>query len=222
MCHFPFLTAVDKTPGECYCPSPRPYPSRIEEPEDPQGLAARRVVDGVIRWRRQKVFVGKGLNGERVGLEEIGKWRWRVRFSFYELGLLDERKGRLLSPSALAATPARPGREPDAGRPPGSLHPGPPWTKSVTYVLGINCYLCPGLLSARREKCRLGGIGAGGKTPHACPSPDTWPCRMFQTQRGRGPMKAGATTSPSPTAYTSHSCAASRRDVMGSRSGMNS
>ena len=115
MCHFPFLTAVDKTPGEYYCPSPRPYPSRIEEPEDPQGLAARRVVDGVIRWRRQKVFVGKGLNGERVGLEEIGKWRWRVRFSFYELGLLEERKGRLLSPSAVAlrapSTRVPPGRK---------------------------------------------------------------------------------------------------------------
>lgn len=50
------------------------------------------------------------------GLEEIGDGLWRGWFSFYERGLFDERKGRLLPPSALAATPARPGR----GKP--SLH----------------------------------------------------------------------------------------------------
>ena len=87
-----------KTPGECYGPSPRPYPSWIEEPAYPAELAPRRVVEGVIRWRRQKVFVGKGLNGERVGLEEIGEGLWRVWFSFYKLGWLDERRGRLWPP----------------------------------------------------------------------------------------------------------------------------
>ena len=83
------------------------YPERIE-PEYPAAMEVRRVVDGVIRWRRRKVFVGKGLNGERIGLEQIGEGLWRVWFSFYTLGLLDEREWRLLGPSALAVTPARP------------------------------------------------------------------------------------------------------------------
>ena len=96
-----------KTPGECYGLSPRPYPSRIEEPVYPAEFALRRVVDGVIRWRRQKVFVGKGLNGERVGLEQIGERLWRVWFSFYELGWLDERQGRL-SPPGPEGAGARP------------------------------------------------------------------------------------------------------------------
>ena len=102
-----------KTPGECYGLSPRPYPSRIEEPVYPAEFALRRVVDGVIRWRRQKVFVGKGLNGERVGLEQIGERLWRVWFSFYELGWLDERQGRL-SPPGPEGAGARPRRAPDA------------------------------------------------------------------------------------------------------------
>ena len=123
-----------KTPGECYGPSRRPYPSRIKEPVYPEELAVRRVVDGVIRRRRQKVFVGKGLNGERVGLEQIGEGLWRVWFSFYELGWLDERKGRLLPPAAPAAMAAHPGREPDAGRPAGSLRPAPSPDEK--------CYLC--------------------------------------------------------------------------------
>ena len=35
----------------------------------------------------------------------------------------------------------RPGVGLDSGRPPGSLRQAPPRTKSVTYVLGIKCYL---------------------------------------------------------------------------------
>ena len=110
-----------KTPAECYGPSARPYPARLEEPQYSAEWAVRRVVDGVLRWRGQKVFVGKGLNEEWVGLEEIGAGLWRVRFSFYELGWLDERKGRLLP----AAAAVRPGRGPHSGRPPGSLRPAP-------------------------------------------------------------------------------------------------
>ena len=94
----------------------------------------RRVVDGVIRWRRQKVFVGKGLNGERVGLEQIAEGLWRVWFSFYELGWLDERQGRLLPPAGPGGAGARPGREPDSGRPAGSLRPAPSPDEK--------CYLC--------------------------------------------------------------------------------
>ena len=80
-----------RTPSECYQGSGREYPSRLEEPEYPAVMEVRRVLDGRIRWRRQRVYVGKGLNGERVGLEAVGEGLWRVWFCFYELGLLDEK-----------------------------------------------------------------------------------------------------------------------------------
>ena len=67
----------------------------MEEPRYAAAMEVRRVVEGRIRWRRQRVFVGKGLNGERVGLEAIEEGVWRVWFSFYELGLFDEREWRL-------------------------------------------------------------------------------------------------------------------------------
>ena len=137
-----------KTPGECYGLSPRPYPSRIEEPVYPAEFALRRVVDGVIRWRRQKVFVGKGLNGERVGLEQIGERLWRVWFSFYELGWLDERQGRL-SPPGPEGAGARPRRAPDSGRPAGSLRPAPSSDEK--------CYLC-----AWHKVLPMSGLLTGG------------------------------------------------------------
>ena len=95
-----------KTPAECYDASPRPYPPRIEEPQYPAEFEVRRVAKGEIRWRVRRVFVGNGLNGERIGLEQIGDGLWRAWYSFYELGRLDERKGRLLPPPQPAG-PAR-------------------------------------------------------------------------------------------------------------------
>ncbi len=137
-----------RTPSECYQGSGREYPSRLKEPEYPAALAVRRVVDGQLRWRRQRVFVGKGLNGERVGLEAIEEGVWRVWFSFYELGLFDERGWRLRPcPDPAAGHSSEVG--PDCGRPPGSLRPAPPRTRSVTYVLGIKCYLWPGKFKSR-------------------------------------------------------------------------
>jgi len=106
-----------KTPAECYAGSPRPYPSRIEEPEYPAHYQVRRVANGQIRWRRQKVFAGKGLNGERIGLEQIGDRLWRVWFSFYELGELDEREGRLRPRPEPAGEDGSSGAGPDSGRP---------------------------------------------------------------------------------------------------------
>jgi len=115
-----------KTPAECYAGSPRPYPSRIEEPEYPAHYQVRRVANGQIRWRRQKVFAGKGLNGERIGLEQIGDRLWRVWFSFYELGELDEREGRLRPRPEPAGEDGSSGAGPDSGRPPApSARPRP-------------------------------------------------------------------------------------------------
>ncbi len=36
--------------------------------------------------------MGRALEGERIGLEPTEDGKWRVWFSFYELGELDERR----------------------------------------------------------------------------------------------------------------------------------
>ena len=122
-----------RTPSECYQGSGREYPSRLEEPEYPAVMEVRRVLDGRIRWRRQRVYVGKGLNGERVGLEAVGEGSWRVWFCFYELGLLDERELCL-----------RPGTGPAAGHSSGDgvglrLPSGLPESGPIP---DEKCYLC--------------------------------------------------------------------------------
>ena len=80
-----------KTPAESYQESNRPYPSRILPVEYPETFEVRYVsAGGQIRWYRAKVFVGRALCGEPIGLEPRGEGKWRVWFSFYELGEMDE------------------------------------------------------------------------------------------------------------------------------------
>jgi transposase InsO family protein len=82
-----------KTPAECYQESPRPYRGRIREMGYPAGFEVRQVSDGgQMRWNSAKVFVGRALIGEPIGLEPLPDGKWRVWFSFYELGVFDEEK----------------------------------------------------------------------------------------------------------------------------------
>ena len=51
-----------------------------------------------MRWKGEYVFVAHALEGERVGLEQMDEQRWRVWFSSYEIGLLDEIKQKIQRP----------------------------------------------------------------------------------------------------------------------------
>ena len=87
------------TPESQYQPSPRAYPGRLREMEYPDDWQVRRVADGgQIRWAGDRVFVAHALKGEPVGLEPIDDRRWRVWFSFYEIGVLDGPKLRIRRP----------------------------------------------------------------------------------------------------------------------------
>ncbi len=82
-----------KTPSECYQDSLRPYQSRIRPVQYPASFAVRQVSEGgQIRWNTAYVFVGRALSGEPIGLEPMADGKWRVWFSFYELGEFDESK----------------------------------------------------------------------------------------------------------------------------------
>jgi transposase InsO family protein len=87
-----------ETPACCYQPSARACPSRLEDPEYPADWSGRRVCDrGEFRWQVGKVFLGRALDGELVGLEPVGGRYWRVWFSRMALGVLQTGGDRLLT-----------------------------------------------------------------------------------------------------------------------------
>jgi transposase InsO family protein len=86
-----------RTPAEVYRPSPRPYPERMEEPRYDAGMEIRRIGDrGEFRWKVTKVFVGRVLRGESVGLEPLADRYWRVWFGPMPLGVFDDHRRRML------------------------------------------------------------------------------------------------------------------------------
>ena len=96
----PHQALQGRTPAECYQCSPLPYCSRLVEVTYPEEYEIRYVSDGgQIRWGGAKLFVGRALVGETIGLEFLADGKWRVWFSFYDLGVFDERK-MLIYPAA--------------------------------------------------------------------------------------------------------------------------
>jgi putative transposase len=85
-----------KTPGDLYVASAREYPSRIEGPKYPGEWEVRAVGPcGTMRWKSEKIYVGKALAGEWIGLEESGDGEWKVRYYNHPLAILDERRRKL-------------------------------------------------------------------------------------------------------------------------------
>jgi putative transposase len=87
------------TPASVYQPSRRAYPERLAELEYPADYQLRNVAeDGQIRWKVAKVFLSKSLSGQTVGLQPLDDRFWRVKFGLLELGVLDQKSGRILRP----------------------------------------------------------------------------------------------------------------------------
>jgi putative transposase len=82
-------------PAQHYAASPRPYPTRLEDPWYDATHQVRRVKDtGQIKWRGGHVFVSEAVRGELVGLAETEGGDWVVRFMHVELGRIDRQTGR--------------------------------------------------------------------------------------------------------------------------------
>jgi putative transposase len=89
----PHQALQGRTPAECYQASLQPYRSRPREIVYPTDFEVRWVTEGgQIRWNSSRLFVGRALTGEPIGLEPSADGQWRVWFSFYELGVFDEKK----------------------------------------------------------------------------------------------------------------------------------
>jgi putative transposase len=79
-----------RPPARVYVPSPRPYPTRLEDPWYDATHEVRRVKRmGQIKWRGDVVFVSEAVRGELVGLAETERGDWTVRFMHVELGRID-------------------------------------------------------------------------------------------------------------------------------------
>lgn len=81
-------------PARHYVPSPRPYPTRLEDPWYDATHQVRRVKrTGQIKWRGDLIFVSEAVRGEVVGLAETERGDWTVRFMHVELGCIERATG---------------------------------------------------------------------------------------------------------------------------------
>jgi putative transposase len=77
-----------KTPDECYRPSPRPFPLRIQEPE--YGTRHRVMTvraNGAVYWKGRDLHITQALAGEMVGMVEVADGEWRIEFAGFPLAL---------------------------------------------------------------------------------------------------------------------------------------
>lgn len=95
------------TPAEHYRPSTRPMPARPPEPDYPAEAAVRKVRhNGAIKWRGGEIYVSATLAGEAVAIEETETGEWAMRFYAHRLGVIDDKRGRLVRKTALQPRPA--------------------------------------------------------------------------------------------------------------------
>ena len=86
----PHEALEQQPPASRWRDSPRPMPSRIEEPwYDPDHQVRRVRTAGEIQWRGQLVYIGAALSGETVGLAEREDGSHFVRFCDLDLGVVD-------------------------------------------------------------------------------------------------------------------------------------
>ena len=83
-------------PARLYWSSPRPYPARLEDPWYDATHQVRRVKrTGQIKWRGDAVFVSEAVRGELVGVAEMERGDWIVRFMHVALGRIDRQTRRV-------------------------------------------------------------------------------------------------------------------------------
>lgn len=77
-------------PASVYCPSPRPYPSRLPPLEYPEATAIRRVDPaGSIKWHGHLLFLSTNLAGAEVGLYADAFECLTIHYAALTLGCYD-------------------------------------------------------------------------------------------------------------------------------------
>ncbi len=80
----------NRTPGEVYAASHRPYPSRLPELEYPAGAHLRWVSQqGSVKWKSRRTFISEVLGRQAVGLVEVENEIFELYYGPVFLGWLD-------------------------------------------------------------------------------------------------------------------------------------
>lgn len=96
-----------RPPAEFYAPSGREYPGRLPEqrgyPDDWERRMVRK--GGQIKWKGRDIRLTAALWGQEIGLKPVAEGEWAVYFERLELGIFEERTGRLRPAKRLYMTP---------------------------------------------------------------------------------------------------------------------
>lgn len=80
------------TPASRYEASPRPFPAKLPPIEYPAHFEKRLMSrNGGFRWASKRIPLSHLLEGQCIGLEEVGDGIWDVYYSNVRLGQMDER-----------------------------------------------------------------------------------------------------------------------------------
>jgi len=94
----PHEALAQKPPVAFYRRSLRPYPAKLPKVEYDDGTVTRYVApNGYMKWKSSLIFVSETLSGNRIALKQVDDHLWTVRFSFHQLGLFDESKGKIVA-----------------------------------------------------------------------------------------------------------------------------
>ena len=95
--HRPHEGLGQKPPAEFYTRSERQYPERLPAQQGYPDEWQKRLVrqGGRIKWKCREINLTTALWGQQVGFKPVGDGRWAVYFESLELGVFDERKGRI-------------------------------------------------------------------------------------------------------------------------------
>jgi hypothetical protein len=81
-----------KTPASQYAASSREFPNKLAAIEYPAHFEKRLMSrNGGFRWASKRVPLSHLLEGQYIGLEEVGDGIWDVYYSHVRLGQMDER-----------------------------------------------------------------------------------------------------------------------------------
>lgn len=96
----PHEALEQRVPGEFYRPSSRTYNGRLPKAREyPDEWCVRQIRGGgQMTWRGEDIPISHALAGHRIGLEPRTDGIWAVWFEHAELGLFDERRGRIQRP----------------------------------------------------------------------------------------------------------------------------
>jgi transposase InsO family protein len=84
-------------PARVYQGSPRVYRARVRPFAYPEADKVLRVKgSGEVYWRGAYIYLTAALAGEPVGLTHVGPGQWQVDFGPLVLGVLDERRGKIV------------------------------------------------------------------------------------------------------------------------------